>query len=145
MAFNPRAEVVINKPIGEVYSYVCNFDNWPYFTKTISVQKKFGTGEVGSKYEIVTSGIFSKRHSLMEITQKLAHMRFSFTNKSLPYLNETVFLFEEVDNIGTKVRAYKTAKVGVLYSLLTLNVPQEREVQRELEDALRHLKIIFEA
>lgn len=140
-----QVAVEINRPVNEVFSYIVNLQHMPYYTDIIEVNRISGNGEVGTIYEIVTRSTFSKIKKQIEISKKSAHMQFAYIDKSLNYENETGYMFEELSSGGVKVTSYKSANVGGLYSLLTLNIGHERSVQKELYKSLQTLKKIFEA
>lgn len=145
MAKKIQVSAEINRPVNEVFSYIVNLQNMPYYTDVVEAQRTSGNGEVGSLYEIVLRTTFSKIIKQIEISKKSAHMQFAYTDKSLNYENETGYMFEELSHGGVRVTAYKSANVGGLYSLLTLNLGNERNVQKELNKSLQTLKKIFEA
>lgn len=145
MAKKIQVTAEINRPVNEVFSYIVNLQNMPYYTDIIEVHRVSGNGEVGTVYELVMRTTFSKIKKQIEVSKKSAHMQFAYRDMSLNYENETGYMFEELAHGGVNVTAYKSANVGGLYSLLTLNIGNERNVQKELYKSLQTLKKIFEA
>lgn len=145
MGMYVSSEVTIRRPVGEVYSYICNLQNMPFYTKVVSVEKVSGNGEVGTKYTLTTQNAFSKTKKEIEITQRIGHGHFAYKDLSVNYVNENGYKFEEQPDGGVKVIAYKSANIGALYSILTLNFGNERQVKAELTSQLLTLKKIFEA
>ena len=136
-------DIIINKQPHQIYFFISNPENLPFWSEFAMVEKVSGDGGIGSTYNIITSSLLGKKKTPIEITRKIAHQHFAFKNNSTSYANETGFKLEEIDGT-TKVTAYQEVEIGSLVSLITLNFISLRDTANILSKMLEKLKITLE-
>ena len=143
MAKKVQVSIIINKPIGEVYSYITDPDQWAFWMDIAEVEKVSGNGEVGTIYNLAVPRVLGSRKTPIEITRKLAHIQFAFKDNSLSVGNETGFRLEEAEE-GVLVTAYCQSDIGVIASVLTLGFLATMDTEQKLQKMLENLKSILE-
>lgn len=136
-------DIIINKQPHEIYFFISNPENFPFWSEFTLVEKVSGNGEIGSIYNIVSSTFLGKKKTPIEITQKKAHEHFAFKDNSISYANETGFKLEEIDGT-TKITAYQEADMGALVFFATLSFLATRDTANTLSKMLEKLKLTLE-
>ena len=136
-------DIIINKQPHQIYFFISNLENLPFWSEFAMVEKVSGDGGVGSIYNAITSSLLGKKKTPIEITRKMAHEHFAFKDNSTSYANETGFKLEEIDGT-TKITAYQEVGIGSLVSLITLNFISLRDTANVLSKMLEKLKITLE-
>lgn len=143
MAKRIEVDIVINKEPHQIYYFISDLLNLPFWSDVDAVEKVSGGGEIGSIYNIVTPTLLGKRKTPVEITKTITHQHFAFKDNSLSVNNETGFSLKE-EGEQTRVTAYQEIEIGPLVSLLTLNFLTSKDAGRSLSGMLERLKSILE-
>lgn len=143
MAKRIEVDIVINKEPHEIYYFISDLLNLPFWSDVDAVEIVSGGGEIGSIYNIITPTLLTKRKTSVEITKTVTHALFAFKDNSLSVNNETGFELKEEDG-KTRVTAYQEIEIGPLVSLLTLNFLTSKDASRSLSGMLERLKSILE-
>lgn len=138
-----EAQRIINKEPHEIYFYISNLENLPFWSDIAHIETVSGSGEVGSIYNIITPTLIGKRKTPIEVTQKSAHALFAFKDNTAPYNNETGFKLEGLEG-KTRIIAYQEVGIGTVVSLLTLNFITQRDSKRNLSKMLARLASVLE-
>lgn len=136
-------DLIINKEPQEIYFFIANLENLPFWSEIKAVEKVSGEGEIGSKYNITTPTLFGRKKTPIEVTVTHPHEHFAFKDSSTNYHNETGFRLEQIDGT-TRVTAYQDVNIGGLISLVTLSFAAHRDTGNTLSKMLHKLKLTLE-
>ncbi len=137
--------VVINRPIGEVFAFVTDYETHLQWQSGILEAKITSEGplDVGSQYTYVMQMLGRRLETAGEITEHEPPSKHGWKATSGPFpVFQGAFLFEAVDG-STKVTMVGEAEPGGFFKLaepLAL-----RMTQRQLETSLNNLKDLLEA
>lgn len=148
MAQKTDAQIKINAPINEVYSFISNMENMVYFWDRIKTVEKdpenLSAVGPGSKYYIVFKTVLGgKKRIELELVDSVAHEKFEYRDNSNSLHAITGYSFSEQQN-GTLVTIYRRTELGPIANILSLNAVASRDTKKELEKVLINLKSFLE-
>lgn len=138
------AEVVINRPVEEVFNFIKDMDNHAAWQMGVLESKITSEGEVGvgSTYKYVTQMMGRQISTEGEIITCDPSHQFMYRSTSGPFQIVGGYTFERVDG-GTKVIQRIVADIGGFFRLAEPIVV--RSVQRNIGNNLMTLKETLEA
>ncbi len=137
--------VSIDRPIGEVFAYVTDYDTHLQWQSGLVEAKVTSEGPlgVGSRYTYVAQMLGRRLETAGEITEHEPPRKHWWKATSGPFPKfEGGFLFEDV-NGGTKVTMHAEGEPGGFFKLA--EPLAARMVRRQLETSLNNLKDVLEA
>lgn len=139
-----ETNVVINRPIGEVFAFVTNPANGSRYQSGVQESKQTSEGPigVGTTYHEVRQFLGRRIVSDNEVTEYEPNRQWSFKSTSGPLPVEGSYTFESTEG-GTSVTMSGQAEAGSFFKLADPIV--NRMVRRQLEADSANLKDLLEA
>ena len=136
--------VVINRPVGEVFSYLTNPDNLPEWQSGVTEARKEGEGLLGagSRLTEVRTFLGKRISSTLEVTAYEPDREFSIRVVTGPIPFAVRHVFEPADG-GTRITFSGEGEPGNLFKLAEPLVA--RAVKRQSEADFATLKRVLEA
>ena len=133
-----QAQIEINKPIEDVFSYISNLKNLPFWGEVDGVEVEW-EGE-STRYTAFNKNLLSVTRFPLEITKIERPFLFAFKNSSKAG-GEFCYSLESLDGGGVLVKVDYELAVGVTFSVLNFG----GTMQVRLERLLKNLKKRVEA